>query len=135
MRNVAIAGLIVIATDPASVFRPSFQLSFAAVVALVGAYESLRNERLRDAGPLAHAWAYGKGVVVTSLVAGAATLLGRPPALGPLNASIAAATVLLVLGLLLLWGGINVWRRSRRRMRRNRGDDLSLSPGLLKKRP
>ena len=40
MRNVAIAAIIVIATDPASVFRPSFQLSFAAVVALVGAYES-----------------------------------------------------------------------------------------------
>ena len=75
MRNVAIAGLIVIATDPASVFRPSFQLSFAAVVALVGAYENLRNERRREAGPLTHIWTYGKGVVVTSLVAGAATLL------------------------------------------------------------
>ena len=75
MRNVAIAGLIVIATDPASVFRPSFQLSFAAVVALVGAYENFRTERLRDASLAAHAWAYGKGIVVTSLVAGAATLL------------------------------------------------------------
>ncbi len=48
MRNVAIAALVVIATDPASVFRPSFQLSFAAVVALVGAYENFRTER--DAG-------------------------------------------------------------------------------------
>ena len=75
MRNVAIAGLIVVATDPASVFRPSFQLSFAAVVALVGAYENLRSERLRDASLAAHAWAYGKGIVVSSLVAGAATLL------------------------------------------------------------
>ncbi len=75
MRNVAIAGIVVIATDPASVFRPSFQLSFAAVVALVGAYESLRSERLRDASLAAHAWAYGKGIVVSSLVAGAATLL------------------------------------------------------------
>jgi competence protein ComEC len=75
MRNVAIAGLIVVATDPASVFRPSFQLSFAAVVALVGAYESLRMERLREASLAAHAWAYGKGIVVSSLVAGAATLL------------------------------------------------------------
>jgi competence protein ComEC len=75
MRNVAIAGIIVVATDPASVFRPSFQLSFAAVLALVGAYEMLRNERLRDANFVAHAWAYGKGIVVSSLVAGAATLL------------------------------------------------------------
>lgn len=75
MRNVAIAGIIVIATDPASVFRPSFQLSFAAVVALVGAYENLRSERARDANLLVHAWGYSKGIVITSLVAGAATLL------------------------------------------------------------
>jgi competence protein ComEC len=75
MRNVAIAGIIVIATDPASVFRPSFQLSFAAVLALVGAYENLRSERNRDAGLLVHAWGYARGAVVTSLVAGVATLL------------------------------------------------------------
>ena len=75
MRNVAIAGLIVVATDPASVFRPSFQLSFAAVVALIGAYETLRSSRSRDASLLAHVWGYGKGIVITSLVAGVATLL------------------------------------------------------------
>lgn len=74
MRNVAIAALVVIATDPASVFRPSFQLSFAAVVALVGTYEHYRRDRERDRGPLGHALAYGWGIVVTSLVAGAATL-------------------------------------------------------------
>jgi competence protein ComEC len=72
---VAIAALIVIATDPASVFRPSFQLSFAAVVALVGAYENFRNERTRGAGLLSHLWAYGWGIAATSLVAGAATVL------------------------------------------------------------
>ena len=75
MRNVAIAGIVVIATDPASVFRPSFQLSFAAVVALIGAYEMLRSPRVKNAGLLSHAWSYGKGVVITSLVAGAATVL------------------------------------------------------------
>lgn len=75
MRNVAIAGLIVIATDPASVFRPSFQLSFAAVVALIGAYETIRSSRSRDASPWTHAWGYAKSIVITSLVAGAATLL------------------------------------------------------------
>ena len=75
MRNVAIAGIIVIASDPASVFRPSFQLSFAAVVALIGAYESIRSSRSRDAGVVAHAAGYVKGIVITSLVAGAATLL------------------------------------------------------------
>jgi competence protein ComEC len=75
MRNVAIAAIVVIVIDPASVFRPSFHLSFAAVVALVGAYENFRSERLKDASLAAHAWAYGKGIVVSSLVAGAATLL------------------------------------------------------------
>ncbi|MEO6012993.1 MAG: ComEC/Rec2 family competence protein [Devosia sp.] len=75
MRNVAIAALIVIVTDPASVFRPSFQLSFAAVVALVGAFENFRSERSRGANFIAHAWGYAKGVVLTSLVAGVATLL------------------------------------------------------------
>jgi uncharacterized membrane protein YidH (DUF202 family) len=67
-------------------------------------------------------------------MAGAATLLGRPPALGPLNDSIGAAIVLLLFGLFLLWGGISVWRRCRRRMRRGHGDELSMSPRLLKKR-
>jgi len=75
MRNVAVAALIVIATDPAGVFRPSFQLSFAAVVALVGAYENLRTERAKNGSFFGHAWAYAKGIVVTSLIAGAATVL------------------------------------------------------------
>jgi competence protein ComEC len=75
MRNVAIAGLVVIATDPASVFRPSFQLSFAAVIALVGAYENLRSANGGDAGVLAHSWGYLKGIILTSLIAGSATLL------------------------------------------------------------
>src|SRR5690606_26272175 len=42
MRNVAIAALAIIVIDPASVFRASFQLSFAAVVALIGIYEMPR---------------------------------------------------------------------------------------------
>ena len=75
MRNVAIAALIVVVSDPASVFRPSFQLSFAAVAALVGAYENFRNERTRDAGILSHVWGYVWGIAATSLVAGAATVL------------------------------------------------------------
>ena len=75
MRNVAIAALVVIVSDPASIFRPSFQLSFAAVVALVGAYENVRGERGRDAGLVSQAWRYAVGIAATSLVAGAATLL------------------------------------------------------------
>lgn len=75
MRNVAIAALIVIGSDPASVFRPSFQLSFAAVVALVGAYEMMRRDGERHAGLLASIWRYLLGISITSLVAGGATLL------------------------------------------------------------
>ena len=75
MRNVAIAALIVVFCDPASVFRPSFQLSFAAVVALVGAYETIRGERQGQAGFFTVLWRYLAGISITSLIAGGATLL------------------------------------------------------------
>ncbi|HEV7719601.1 MAG TPA: ComEC/Rec2 family competence protein [Arsenicitalea sp.] len=75
MRNVAVAGLIVIIFDPASVFRPSFQLSFAAVVALVGAFETMRHEGKGPRNFLRRTWGYFYGSAITSLVAGTATLL------------------------------------------------------------
>jgi len=73
MRNVAIAALLVIVSDPASVFRPSFQLSFAAVIALVGAYEGYRHKPGR--GRVARLVGYFADIAITSFVAGAATLL------------------------------------------------------------
>jgi competence protein ComEC len=75
MRNVAIAALIVVVLDPASVYRPSFQLSFSAVVALVGAYEMMRAERQKQAGFFTVFWRYLAGITMTSLIAGSATLL------------------------------------------------------------
>ena len=103
--------------------------------------DGFNARHLRPRGSSAWRWRLLAGLAalfaafgVLLAMAGAATLLGRPPALGPLNDSIGAAIMLLLFGLFLLWGGINVWRRCRRRMRRNRGADLSLSPGLLKKR-
>ncbi|MBK8082914.1 MAG: ComEC/Rec2 family competence protein [Devosia sp.] len=75
MRNVAIAALAVITTDPASVFRPSFQLSFAAVVALIGAWEMLGRQQGRDMSIARRVLGYLGGIVATSFVAGAATLL------------------------------------------------------------
>lgn len=87
------------------------------------------NWRLRLAAIMAALFATF-GVLLA--MAGAATLLGRPPALGTLNDSPGAATVLLVIGLVLLWGGIAVWRICRRRLRRP--SDLSLAPHLMKKR-
>lgn len=65
-------------------------------------------------------------------MAGSATLLGRPPALGPLNDSNGAALTLLVSGLLLLAFGVGLWRHARRRFRRR--SNLDLSPRLMKKR-
>lgn len=75
MRNVALAALAIIVTDPASVFRPSFQLSFAAVVALIGTWEMLRPADEGDTGWLRKVRTYFAGGALTSLVAGAATLL------------------------------------------------------------
>ncbi|WIY54303.1 ComEC/Rec2 family competence protein [Devosia sp. YIM 151766] len=74
MRNVAIAAILIILIDPASVFRPSFQLSFAAVVALIGVYETPRKRdgaktKLERLGHLVAATAW------TSFIAGLATLL------------------------------------------------------------
>lgn len=65
-------------------------------------------------------------------MAGSATLLGRPPALGLLNDSTGAALTLLVSGLLLLAFGVGLWRHARRRFRRR--SNLDLSPRLMKKR-
>lgn len=75
MRNVAIAALAIIIIDPASVFRPSFQLSFAAVVALIGMYEMPGRAGDRETGWGARLWAVVKATAVTSFVAGIATLL------------------------------------------------------------
>src|SRR5690606_32491547 len=75
MRNVAIAATIVLLTDPASVFRPSFQLSFSAVVALIGAWELTRGREGRERSLPGRFFGYFGGIAATSLVAGAATLL------------------------------------------------------------
>jgi competence protein ComEC len=75
MRNVAIAALIVLVVDPASVFRPSFQLSFAAVTALVGAFETGHRTGDRDRSAIRQFFGFFGGLMATSLVAGAATLL------------------------------------------------------------
>lgn len=75
MRNVAIAALIIIVIDPSSVFRPSFQLSFAAVVALIGTYEMPRPARQKASSWLARVWATIWTTALTSFIAGAATLL------------------------------------------------------------
>ncbi len=75
MRNVAIAAIALIVIDPASVFRPSFQLSFSAVAALVGVYEMMRGRGELRTGLWARVWQFFWGLALTSLIAGAATAL------------------------------------------------------------
>lgn len=75
MRNVAIAALAIILIDPASVFRASFQLSFAAVVALIGIYEMPRKAPAQDRNWAQRLWATIWATAVTSFIAGSATLL------------------------------------------------------------
>lgn len=96
--------------------------------------------RLRPSRPRSRRWRFGAALSALSAtlgillaMAGAATLLGRPPDLGGLNDSVESAIFLLILGLLLLWGSILAWRFCRRRLRRP-SEGLSLSPHLMKKR-
>jgi NhaP-type Na+/H+ or K+/H+ antiporter len=64
-------------------------------------------------------------------MAGAASLFGHAPALGELNTNRAGAAVILVLGLFVLYLGIWLWRRCRRRSRQSNA--LNISPHLMKK--
>lgn len=83
MRNLAISALVVIAVSPHEVVGPSFQMSFAATAALVGAYAlwAERAERRRRRVPSRSlpmligrkAMLAVAGLAATSIVAGGAT--------------------------------------------------------------
>jgi competence protein ComEC len=77
MRAVAWAAIIILWLSPESLLTASFQLSFAAVVALIAVYEAVRDmRRRRGLGPpsgTSRAVLYLGGVALTTLVAGAAT--------------------------------------------------------------
>ncbi|HLO78076.1 MAG TPA: ComEC/Rec2 family competence protein, partial [Magnetospirillum sp.] len=77
MRLVAWAAVVVLLLAPEALIGPSFQMSFAAVAALVAAYEVLAPRmaawRAEHAGVVAAAAHYVGGVVLSTLVAGTAT--------------------------------------------------------------
>jgi competence protein ComEC len=76
MRTVAIAAAIVLIFAPESWMDPSFQMSFAAVVALIAAYEWWNARRIPDAEApslIVRAGRLIAAAAVTSLIAGLAT--------------------------------------------------------------
>jgi competence protein ComEC len=75
MRFVAVAALAILGLEPEALLNASFQMSFAAVIALIAVYETWSRWLIgrRDSGLLYRAWIYVFGVTVTTLVASAAT--------------------------------------------------------------
>ncbi|MDT8267391.1 ComEC/Rec2 family competence protein, partial [Roseomonas sp. DSM 102946] len=77
LRALTLAAALVLAWQPAALLGPSFQMSFAAVLALIAGWEAMRAplDRLRGQG---EAWRRGLvavlGLTLTSLLAGLATM-------------------------------------------------------------
>ena len=79
MRNVALAALLILLITPASLFDPSFEMSFAAVVGLVSLVEA-NSKRVDDRAQnvsflwrgMRRLWAIAVADVMTTLVATAA---------------------------------------------------------------
>jgi competence protein ComEC len=74
LRNVALAALAILVLWPESLLDAGFQMSFAAVVALVSTYEGLRLRDAASGGPARRGW-FGAallflgGILTTTLVA------------------------------------------------------------------
>ena len=74
LRTLSIAATIILLFFPESMFGASFQMSFAATLAIVSLYERFgRNLSHSQGGWLARAWVHRLGIIVTSLVATLAT--------------------------------------------------------------
>ena len=75
MRSLAAAACLVLVWRPESLAEPGFRMSFAAVAALVAAYEATRWYWQRGAGAswARRVWRGALGLAMTSAVAGAAT--------------------------------------------------------------
>lgn len=76
MRLVALAATAVLLVVPEALPGPSFQMSFAAVIALIAVYDVLKPHMARwreGAGPVRRAGLYLGGIVLTTLVATIAT--------------------------------------------------------------
>jgi competence protein ComEC len=124
LRTLALAATVVLLLEPAALLGASFQLSFAAVLALIAAWEASRGwrERLRgDGAPWRRVALFLAATLATSLIAGAATTpfglhhFGRLQWYGVVaNALAVPLTTLLIMpagivALLLLPFGLEAW--------------------------
>lgn len=83
LRNVVLSALIIIAISPSEVLGPSFQMSFAATLALVSGYQLWKDRRVRENAflklpivrPLVAVAGFFGGVFLTSLIGGFSTAL------------------------------------------------------------
>ncbi|MCB1883060.1 MAG: ComEC/Rec2 family competence protein [Geminicoccaceae bacterium] len=73
MRLVALAALVVLVSQPESLTGPSFQMSFAAVVALIAWYERRPERREGTERQRHHLLVYLAGITATTLLASLAT--------------------------------------------------------------
>ena len=73
LRSYAIALIFVVLLQPESVLSPGFQMSFAATGALIATYEAWTARRRRSETPLRGVRLATTSILVTSVVAGAAT--------------------------------------------------------------
>jgi competence protein ComEC len=75
LRNVAVAALGLLVVWPESLFDAGFQMSFAAVVALISAYEAIRAREARlgradvDRGPILRGLLFFGGILLSTLIA------------------------------------------------------------------
>ncbi|PQA85338.1 ComEC/Rec2 family competence protein [Hyphococcus luteus] len=75
LRNVAVAAIIILLTTPEALFSPGFQMSFAAVTALIAAYEWMgaRADPDRHFSLFALIKRYAAGLAITDVIAALAT--------------------------------------------------------------
>lgn len=78
MHSVAWAALVILAMKPSDLLSPGFQMSFAAVVALIASYsfidQHLRKFREQDTVLLTRLISYVGNMMLSSLIAGVATM-------------------------------------------------------------
>lgn len=75
LRNVAVAAVVILLTTPEALFHPGFQMSFAAVTALIAAYEwmSAHSNPDRSFSIMARTKRYAISLALTDLIAAIAT--------------------------------------------------------------